>query len=89
MTTIIKIEEAIQEIESKRISKDHMVILSPPDFIKGLQFPEINYSLLFEKCTGPHSPTKYCGILVVEDESIETVIVRSLISDHRVVVGGE
>ena len=84
MTTMLKLEEAVQKIESMRIAKDNMVILSPPDFIKSFLLQEIDYDLFFTKCSGIFSPTKYCGILVVEDESIKTVIVRSLISDHRV-----
>ena len=84
MITMSKLEESIQEVESKRISRDNMVILSPPDFIKSFLLQEIDYDLFFTKCSGIFSPTKYCGILVVEDESIKTVIVRSLISDHRV-----
>ena len=80
---LTKLFNAVFEIEKNRIAKKNMVILCPIGFFSSLllenAFHEAHRDVM------SNNPM-FSGILVVEDESMDKVIVRSLISEHRVEV---
>jgi hypothetical protein len=88
MIKLHQLYEAISEMEKLRISGEEMIILSPPDVVRRLAFEEmLDVAMIWEDCPGRRH--RFHGILVVEDPEIREVVVRSLITDHRVVVKGE
>ena len=74
--------EAISEIEKWRINRQEMVILAPLNTMARM-IAETDH--IDDWYDGSNNP-QFHGILVVEDEQITKVVVKSLISDHRVEV---
>jgi hypothetical protein len=85
-----QLEEAICEIEMLGIFRDKMVILAPVHTLAKLTakyFPDRwGISALH---VPPGEIPRFGGVLMVEDQLFTNVIVKSLISMHRYVVGEE
>ena len=75
----IQLMAAIAEIQKWRIDSKEMIILAPPNTLFWMGAEHV----LDEWYAGSNKLT-FQGILVVEDEHITKVIVRSLISNHRI-----
>lgn len=78
----IQLLTAISEIEKWRISRTEMVILAPPNTLAKLLL-EIGTA---DRWYDSSNKSFFQDILFVEDEQIKQVVVKSLISSHRVEV---
>ena len=87
MLNTIQLVEAIAEIEKMRIHRKHMVILAPTNTLAMLLRDSENGVPRLSKLLCRVSPGKnprFNGVLVIEDESHSEIVVKSLISEHRV-----
>ena len=78
----IQLLTAISEIEKWRINRHEMVILAPPDTLAKLLLETGTVDRWYYRSNKPF----FQDILIVEDEQIKQVVVKSLISNHRVEV---
>ena len=89
---ITQLQEAIADIKMWRVSEDNMVILAPPYTLEQLINEEfINGKTQIRDCVSQPGGVdlvapRFNGILFVEDTLVTQVIVKSLVSEHRVVV---
>lgn len=86
MNLIVQLEEGITEIEKWRISRKDIVILAPPNTMANI---EARYSMgcsrpLFYYNESLNKAPQFNGVLVIEDESHSRIVIRSLVSNHRV-----
>lgn len=90
---LVQLENAIFEVEKNRIlqNPENIIILSPLGTVKDALL-EIGNELFYPAGdSGLHGENRvfyYNNIRVIEDEAISTVVVKSLISDHRAEVAG-
>jgi len=87
MVTIVQLLEAVNKVQVQRISTDDMVILAPVGTMVLLSRQECENSSAVPWLCAQSKPPRFNGVLVVEDEIITQVIVRSLVTGHRVEVG--
>lgn len=86
MIKLHQLHEAIFEVEKHRVHRSHIVIFSPPYVVRacaGWDAPLGQCALLYDL---PGEPIRFAGILIIEDECFNEVVVKSLISGHRIVV---
>jgi len=80
--------DAIIEVEKSCIRRNHMVILAPLGTMAAILHREPGWHgtahVLYYKV--PWSPPEFGGVLIVEDTMHEKVVVKSLVSEHRVVL---
>ena len=86
MIKLHQLHEAIFDVEKHRVHRSHIVIFSPPYVVRacvGWDALPGQPALLYDL---PGEPIRLSGILVIEDECFNEVVVKSLVTDHRVVV---
>lgn len=91
---VTQLLEAIADVEMWNYKytglQDHIVILAPRDTLAALWAEEVGEGhpdgRLTQCASQDNSLPRFNGLLVIEDESLTQIVVRSLISDHRVVV---
>ena len=89
---IARLLEAIADVQMWRIADKHLVILAPPDTLEQLMNEElINGKEDHRLCLSQpewvgNKESRFNDILVIEDESLTQVVVKSLVSEHRAVV---
>lgn len=83
----VDLHEAIGQIEKQRIRRDEIVILAPLGTMAGLVHSELERDgmahILYQ--SAPHKPSRFSGVLVIEDVMHTEVVVKSLVGAYRVV----
>ncbi|OEU66308.1 MAG: hypothetical protein BA863_10445 [Desulfovibrio sp. S3730MH75] len=92
--TFFQLSEAITKIQAHGIKTEEMVILAPVGTLGGLDLYEHLYLTNGKRAScaprlyfqAPGMLSNFNGVLVVEDQMHTKVVVKSLISEHRVEV---
>lgn len=88
MLTTLQLLEAVNKIQEHGVRIDEMVVMAPVGTMALLTHQEYENNTGRNWLCNPSVPARFNGVLVVEDQTIERVIVRSLISEQRGVIDG-
>jgi len=89
---ISQLLEAIADVQMWRISSDQMVILGPPNTLtRAIEEEFTNGKESVGHCLTRRSEetgeiNRFNGVMFIEDAALTQIVVKSLISDHRVIV---
>lgn len=89
LSMFMKIEESIAQMKMNNISNNDMVILSPIGFIEQYLVGTASFYDFYKTSTSQSTKSRrnlICGVLIIEDSSVTSIVVKSLISGHRIEV---
>lgn len=83
---LLRVYEATQELAKLRIAGSQMIILTPPGWLESSVVHDVtSYDHQYLVGMYPTGEFKLAGITVVQDEAIVgKIVIRSLISEHRI-----